>query len=152
MRSRLWGGSQLLIWGCLLRCHREDDSARSARIQSGNTVDPATRGAPSLFSVWRSGRNISDWQYIALLSFLGVSREKWSIVGSFIGLAHSYIDWFRSAGGGNICLCPSYRNIRYYMGYYPMQFLYDEPNDSRPMRSPQLELIHPHRNDQILVG
>ena len=54
--------------------------------------------------------------------------------------------------GGDIRFCPSYRNIRYYIGYRPMQFLYDEPRDIRSMRFFHVRFIRPHLNVQILVG
>ena len=51
------------------------------------------------FVVCRIVRNISVWKYLLLSFFSGVTREMWRTVGSFICLAHSYVDWFRYPGG-----------------------------------------------------
>ena len=67
--------------------------------QSGDSDDPSARGPSSLFVVWRSGRVISVFGYLLLFLFVGVSMERWRIVGIFIGFAHPYIDRFRYSGG-----------------------------------------------------
>ena len=87
-----------------------------------------SRARYRLFSF--SGTSVEIYQFGADSVFCSYRAYLGRSVGGPIGLAHSYISIRLDARmGGIFVLWPSYSKISYYVGYYTMQFLYDEHND-----------------------